>query len=323
MDVFYQSLGDLLVDEAREVEEEVLLVAPFIKRDTLKRLLEPLTEMRIRVVTRWRLDELAKGASDLDVWELLQEGGQSLELLPSLHAKYYRFDGICLAGSANLTQAALGWRERSNLEFLSRFRAEDAQGFEQELSGCLEVTKSIYLRYRRLLVEYKETHPEVGQEERYSIDLDEATTEISESSDESWVGNQDWWTPNSRHPRDLYLIYAGEPERVTSVTWEKGQYDLSHFDLPEGLGQEGFEMQIAWQLLQKPVVREIDEFVETSRRFGAVRDYLRDLPCGNDPSFDATKAWQTLMRWLMYFLEDRYRRYEANYSEIFVREDGS
>jgi len=80
-------------------------------------------------------------------------------------------------------------------------------------------------------------------------------------------------------------------------------------------------MEITWQLLQKPVVQEIDEFVDTSKRFGAVRDFLRTLPCAKNEDFDATGAWQTLMRWLLYFLEDRYRQYEANYSEIFVRDE--
>ena len=80
-------------------------------------------------------------------------------------------------------------------------------------------------------------------------------------------------------------------------------------------------MEIRWQLLQKPVVQEVDSLVSESKRFGAVRDHLRTLPCAQNDGFDPTDTWQAIMRWLLYFFDDRYRRHEANYSEIFVREE--
>jgi len=116
-------------------------------------------------------------------------------------------------------------------------------------------------------------------------------------------------------------VYSSESEEVSSATWDHGTRDLHYFVLPEGLDETRFELEVGWQLLQKPVVEEVDQFVETSKRFGAVRNYLRTLPCAENDNFDATEAWQTLMRWLLYFLGDRYRQYEANYSEIFVRDD--
>ena len=71
------------------------------------------------VVTRWRPAEIAAGLSDLEVFDIANERPRTeVRLSHSLHAKLYVADDRCLVGSANLTAAALGWRQDSNLEIL-------------------------------------------------------------------------------------------------------------------------------------------------------------------------------------------------------------
>jgi len=41
-----------------------------------------------------------------------------LYIRQDLHAKFFAADDRCLVGSANVTSAALGWREPANLELL-------------------------------------------------------------------------------------------------------------------------------------------------------------------------------------------------------------
>ena len=327
MDVLFQSLGEHLVHEAEASNEDVLLAAPFIKRDALRRIIESISNScSLTVVTRWHLSEIAAGASDPGIWELLKDGSRrSLKLLSNLHAKYYRFDDVCLAGSANLTGTALGWSAKPNLEFLTRFPARNVEPFEEALSDAVLATESMYQHLLRMLEEYEEKHPDMTEKDEYLLDPVEVMGTVQDSRSEFDAApslHESWWVPKLRHPHDLYWIYVGDVEAVTSVTRKHAEHDLRFFELPSGLDRETFNMEVGWQLLQKPVVQEIDEFVTTSRRFGAVRDLLRDLPCAKDPDFDPTDAWQTLMRWLLYFLEDRYRRYEADYSEIFVRKEG-
>ncbi|NNJ11752.1 hypothetical protein EKD04_015560 [Chloroflexales bacterium ZM16-3] len=72
-------------------------------------------------------------------------------------------------------------------------------------------------------------------------------------------------------------------------------------------------------LLQQPIVRHIDTFLIRPQRFGAVRDELARLPCAATPGFDATLAWQTLMRWLFHFLPARYTRLPSRHSEVVGR----
>jgi hypothetical protein len=90
-------------------------------------------------------------------------------------------------------------------------------------------------------------------------------------------------------------------------------------DVPLGLSKEAFEAYVGAQLLQMPIIRQVDEFVGEPQRFGAVTAFLKQQLIGNSPDFSANSAWQTLMRWLMYFLPTRYYRSVPNHSEVFSR----
>src|SRR4051812_7869721 len=122
-------LGDRLLRLVEGADGLVILAAPFMKGHALERVLERVpTASDLVCVTRWRLEELAAGVSDLEVWPLLIRRGRSRLLLRhELHAKYYRAGPRCLVGSANLTGAALGWSAKANLELLIELGAEDVQ----------------------------------------------------------------------------------------------------------------------------------------------------------------------------------------------------
>ena len=55
--------------------------------------------------------------------------------------------------------------------------------------------------------------------------------------------------------------------------------DLQELDIPLGMSRELFEVYVSAQLLQKPIIRQVDQFVERPQRFGAVRDFLKTQPC--------------------------------------------
>ena len=330
MRVYFRDLGQRLVDACRSAEagEMVLLVAPFIKRGALDELLSHLPRnQKIRIVTRWHLDEIAAGASDAEVWELIEERPRaSLWLCANLHAKYYRIGDVCYSGSANLTDAALCWGTQSNFEMLleAPFDSADFVAFEKILTqNCIEVSQDLFEHFRQLLDEFQltsETIPVVGSElysEITSVRVSEP--ENGYGSETSEHSNYSLWTPHLRQPSSLYDSYQGNEEALTSTSFHDGKRDLQFLALAPGLSEEAFNLQVSWRLLQAPIIRQVDEFVSTSRRFGAVRDYLEILPCSEASDFDASETWQTLMRWLLYFLGDRYRRHVANYSEIFEK----
>lgn len=317
--IHVDNLGQVLLQEADQATDRIVLVAPFIKRTVIDRLLQAASaSIAIDIVTRWRVHDVAMGASDPDVWEAVRSRvGATMRLVSNLHAKYYRFDDRYFIGSANLTQKALGWSQPNNVEVLVSAEGEDAASIKQMLKDGIEVTDELY---RRFLQRVAESEIERPVDDDFLDDDSPEDTRVSEPS--ATYKASDWWTPSMRQPSQLYDVYAGEPDDVTRAGREQAREDLRHFAIQVGLSREAFEAEVAWQLFQKPVVQEINSFTESSRRFGAVRDHLKGLPCAERSNFDATRTWQTLIRWLLYFIPDEYEMHTANYSEIFQHVPG-
>lgn len=298
-------LGEHLEQLCRSTTEVLWLVAPFIKEATLKRLLGHVSpEVKVNCVTRWRPEEIQAGVSDLNVWLLIRERPNSMLWLRSdLHAKYYRGDQSTLVGSANLTNTALGWLPRPNLELL--IDSEPLFVFEQTLlAGSIVVDDSLYENVKQLVAQLSvpvRVLPELD------INLE----------DEATPQSIDAWIPLMRQPESLYIAYKGDWDRLGTGLRIAAFSDLQTFDIPDGLNKEQFEIYIGIQLLQMPIIRQIDQFVETPQRFGAVRDFLKTLSCANQEGFDANNAWQTLMRWLMHFLPNHYNHWVDRHTEMF------
>ena len=305
-----EPLGASLEELCRTGGTEVLWVAPFIKVGALVRLLEAVPpDVALRCVTRWRPDEIAAGVCDLAIWPVLREREARLWLCPHLHAKYFRADERCLIGSANLTGAALGWSHAPNLELLVELPAAHStlQAFEATLwESVTLVDDGIYEAMQAAVAAL----PKVG-----APPVSQSTPEF----DHTPVPSLTVWLPQTRHPEDLFHAYAGQNESLSSTTRETAERDLTWLQVPPNLSREAFDAYVGTLLLQAPVVRRVDEFVATSQRFGAVRDFLKTLRCAAAPEFDADRAWQTLMRWLLHFLPHRYALSVPNYSEVFVR----
>jgi len=289
-------LGDALLQLAKDAEEELLLVAPFVKTGALGRVLDAWSRKgTVSLVTRWRLEEIAAGVSDLGVYPMIRSFGGRMALHPTLHAKYYATGDRALMGSANLTLAALGWREDGNLELLMPAFGGRLRGFERDLDrNCIVVDDEMFESFNAAL-EVFPSPPVVDWED---------------TRPPSFVQ----WRPLLRHPEDLYVAYGSRAEGLSTSSKEAAALDLAALRPPLGLSREQFDMWVGAQLRQHPEAMAIDAFVEAPRRFGEMRDMM--LRRGAE---DGGRAWQQWMRWLLHFLGDRYVMRVANYSEIFGR----
>lgn len=314
------NVGQQLEHLCSSAKQEIWLVAPFVKVPTLAKLLEKVqSNVYLNCITRWRPEEIVAGVSDLEVWSLIKNRPRSsLWLMNNLHAKYYRADNQCLVGSANLTHAALGWSASPNLELLIPTYADDPilYTFEQELRyRCIQVDDNLYDQMRSTVEELRQSQPDVkwiSVEENLKPYRDEITQLV----------NLDKWLPTLRNPSALFLAYMGQKDRLTSASWEAAQRDLTAFDVPLYLTRATFNAYVGSLLLRMPVIRRVDEILKIPQRFGDMTKLLKNLPCAEEPEFDAEGAWQTLMRWLRYFLPSRYKLSVPNYSEVFYRVDG-
>ena len=113
-------IGDELIELLSGARSEATIVAPFMKAPVVKRLMQNLAPgVVVSCITRWHPHEIKYGVSDLEVWDVLRaHQPSSLSLIPTLHAKFYRADDRYAIGSANLTNAALGWSAQPNVELL-------------------------------------------------------------------------------------------------------------------------------------------------------------------------------------------------------------
>jgi len=301
--------GNQLTNLLRQTHSSALLISPFIKYKALRQLLSAISNgVELQVVTRWRVDEILAGVSDLDVYSLLQERGSTLWLCSTLHAKYYRGDETVLVGSANITAKALGWASTPNLEILANTTPVTA--FEEQVyANAVQVDDELYKLFKTNI----EAIPPLPKP-----DL-ELPTDIQEESldDGGAVISLDQWLPTLRYPEHLYVAYCGDLDKLTSAARESALVDLSVLDIPPGLSEDIFKKTVGTLLLQMPLINKVDQLVATSQRFGAVRNYLKQQV--KRDNFDATTAWQTLMRWLLYFLSDVYQAYKPKHSEIFTR----
>ncbi len=312
------SIGLEIKKLCETAQTEIVLAAPFIKAPVLKNILNDIKpEITIKCVTRWLPEEIVTGVSDLEVWLIIQSYRYgSLWLRNDLHAKYYRADEQCLVGSANLTAKALGISNQPNLEVLVTVSTQETtiKNFENELlKNCLLVDKNIYEQVYDRVQLLVEKYPKLKTKGHSELEILNNVL----PTDNLVAANA--WLPTLRNPEDLYLAYSGLTEKLSTASKTAALTDLRSLPLIPALSREVFEAYIATLLLQKPIVQKVDVLVETPQRFGAVRDLLRLLPCASIPEFNAERAWQTLMRWLLYFLPNRYALSVPNYSEVFYR----
>lgn len=312
------TLGTQLEQLCQSGKRDVLLVSPFIKVSAFQRLLAGIAdEVSITCVTRWRPEEIVAGVNDLEIWPLLRDRPRSMLWLRSnLHAKFYRADDRCLVGSANITNTALGWMPHPNLELLVAMPAQHPtmQAFETEIfRECLLVDQYIFEHMSKLvgLVE-----PQIVSQLLVIHDVPNPTYKADLL--EPYIPAADW-LPTLRQPADLYLAYAQRNNELTEIGRAATQLDLREFPVPPGLPRSAFDAYVGVLLIQKPLIQKIDALLITPQRFGAVRDFLSNLSGTTNSDFDATRAWQTLMRWLLYFLPMRYMRIPSRHSEVIQR----
>jgi hypothetical protein len=292
--------GDDLARLIGEAREEVVLCAPFAKQPVLERLLDPVpTDVRVELFTRWRPEEIASGVSDTGVLQIVEDRGGRVWLLDELHAKYFRHETRGVAGSANLTGRALGWSIRPNVELL----------IPAPMSSLQELETLLRKRSTRGTIALAHAADEAA-EALPKLHLDEV---------EVAAGGREW-VPQLRQPEDLFRAYHRGPSALSSASAAASRVDLQFLDLPIGLDEEPFHILVAQRVLTSRIGQELDLFLDRPRRFGEVRSLLEEQ-LGLDRE-QADHAWQTWMRWLLYFFPERYERSVPRRTEVINRRKG-
>ena len=273
-----KTFGDDVISLFRVAQRTVLIVAPFMRSGALTRLLDNIPDgTDIQVVTRWRPADLLSGASDLGVYDLAESRAAPLYLRHDLHAKFFAADDMCLIGSANVTDTALGWRSPANLELLVPIArtADYIVEFEAALfAGAL--------RGLPVLIP--------GRED------DGSTMGLLPPS----------WVPRVRNPEDLYSVYRGEGD-VSRSALRTMQEELEKIGAVPGMSEETFRTWVAATIIQTPLVsRELQRIDKEGQvTEAALSDLLAEIGA-DDKEYRTRDVLEILKRWLTYFLPTQY-----------------
>ena len=309
MKLLWEQLGDELSRASAACQGDVVLASPFMKAATLERIVNHLPPaVSVTCYTRWRVEEIVAGVSDLECWDVIarRQNGQ-IRLIPNLHAKYFRFDQSVYVGSANVSLAALGWKAFPNLEAMVRLDVESQswQSFECALAvDALEVTQEIVSDFTELVRQFSgvklHEHKSVMQQVPPGAD----------SSRRSAI-----WVPKLRSPEYLFKSYEGDNGVMSRDGIDAAFSDLEELEVPPGLPEAAFIALVRARLVLMPIIVRIDKYAFSPRRFGEMRTWLaRQLN-----KRDATDDWQCLMRWLMVYFPEKYALNSDKYTEMFEK----
>jgi hypothetical protein len=307
-----ENLGLSLGECARQARQRLTLAAPYIKRNALERLLAQVPPtVTLTVFTRWTVGDILAGASDLSVFDLVQErSGSRLLLHPRLHAKVLLVDDqLAAIGSANVSDAALGFSDPPNAEVMAILQP---------------VPNRLFLFLLQLEREAVAAREELRQKFEEAVKaappaLPRPTIEVG--------GQASQGTPplfsSFRNPEQLYRGYLSVVEFNDPDTRAAILDDLAALSLTDGLDEATFRQRAGAALLKVDLIQTFDAFVRQARYFREMAEWLRNRGVLADQGQDERKMYlQTLVRWLRHFLPGRYRLEEPNYSELFGRVEG-
>ena len=277
-------------------EDDVSIIAPFIKINALRSLLKVVPSgTHLRCVTRWLPEEVAIGVSDPEILDVLEERGNfRLSLVDRLHAKLYIVGDRCLVGSANVTLAGLGeGGDSNNIEILVDTTV-DAPGVAETLEEISKTerpaTRAIAQITRRLADSLSASAPPT------------AAIEIS-------------WYPISRRPQDAYLFYTQPPSGYTKAADRVLLDDLAKANLQLGLEEDEFRSAIRSLLQTMPIAEGfLNTTKDTTLTFADTHFYFKEI--AGDP-FSANELWLAFVEWMAYFFNDQVMRQEI--TEIALR----
>lgn len=286
--------GERLKALMQTAQRRVLLCSPFIKVGALATVLPVVEEaISVRIVTRWRPAEIAAGVSDLAVFELVQERANTeLALLDDLHAKLYLADDSGLAGSANLTAAALGWSERSNVELLLPVRKGDPD--VARLLRRLETARPATFAIRSAI-------------EAEAVALGELKLDDSRDvATQTAIIRRHAWLPSCAAPGRLRTIYENpKTTAVVESTRVDGLADLNDLHLSCGLSASEFDEEVRETLLLMPafkrIVDRIPQGLTDSGGVALISESRPDLP-----KAEADLQWRIVRDWIAEFYQDRF-----------------
>jgi hypothetical protein len=307
--VTWGAMSQALEGHVRGGDPMLLLISPFIGLEALKRCVDNTgAHSGIKVVTRWRPEDVRTGVSDISIFPYLRERGIPLYVNDRIHLKLYIcHSNIAFSTSGNLTLRGFGYVENANIEIGSfvHLRQLDWLMLYELIRTSRQVDEQMYERYR-LYLENVANMPEFTGP---PLDLGSATKTYTISS-----------LPAMESPDELAQYYFfSDAAQPTPELLRRATHDLFIFDIPSGLSKTEFTVRLGDSFRRSPFVVDFIEVLQVARslRFGAVNEWIHSK-CEDVPlpyRWEIKDNTRILYNWLQHFIPE-VSWSQPNYSQV-------
>ena len=275
----------------------ILILVPFAKIAALQKLhwLNS-KKVKIKVVCRWRPEDIVAGVSDLEIYPFLKQSDCELYINSNIHLKLYVFaSNTAFNTSGNMTLRGLGYSESANIEVgnMVSLTTSDWTKIYDVINSSRLVTDDIYQRFK----EYSAKHPPVSRP-LPPIDLMPAAKSYTISS-----------LPATDSPKKLADFYFSHEQQEGSLEdIRRAAHDLAIFGIPSGLSSSDFDKRLGDAFSKTPFVTDFIAFLKNSRslRFGAVNDWIHNK-CEDVPlpyRWEIKENTRIFYDWLVHYQRD-------------------
>ena len=276
----------------------LLVVAPFIKLDALKELLNECEDIsQLQVVVRWKASDLVAGVSDVEIYPYLKEIEVPLFRHTSIHLKLLVFNqSLAFHTSGNITKKGLGLIKHGNVEIgcSVQLGRSDWTNLINLLADGEEIDATMYEQARKYAEDHREstkTLPPMilkpAQEKEFSKDA----------------------LPASESPEALFQFYSANTASGPPIE-ESAEFihDIIIYSIPAELAESEFYTVLGERFRTHPFTLSLVSYIQSegSVRFGAVNAWITEH-CSDSPRpyrRDMKTTTRHLYNWLTYFYDE-------------------
>ena len=299
--LIFSHIEEYLISQLASAKESICVYCPFIKRSALERLLKAVPEsLEIQIVTTWRTSTFLQGGSDIEIFPFCIENGIELRRQDTLHAKIWLLDSsIIIAGSANISDRALGSGHCPNFEFVTEaFEAtpNELNTLDKLYCAALQITDDDYSKMRTALEASEAVEDDIN-------DFENANT--------NYKFQDTLLLPITRSPGELWVEYQKPPE----IRSAGAAADLAAYSVPPGLNERLFVQVLAKSFLPSALVQGVtDQLRIRDLYWHDVKSWLREyIPEVADRS-ELNRQVDIIYNWLP-ALSDKYEVTQPKVSE--------
>ncbi len=290
-----------------KTKKELIIFSPYIKLEALKYLLEDISNnIKVTIITTWKLRDLQQGFSDLRIWEFCKKNNYILFLNQNIHLKSLIIDfKKCIFGSANITNKGLAIGNKYNFElvgtYTSNLKDSEIIYFQKILNSSVLMDNKLYFKFKEELSKLKPI-PQISE------------VEIEKNIEKEFLISS---LPMSTSVEKLYELYSNnfntfnEEEKLCAI------HDISLYDIPNDLNKEEFKKYISKKFFESLFIQKLLIYIGDEIYWGRMLEWIQKN-CSNVPipsRRSLKENIKVLYKWIVDLSNNKYLVDRPNYSE--------